>query len=168
MKYLATIVLALGMGATAALAVEGTWKATVDEDDLQRIHLELRYGRTSNMGSMYRTQAFTGLTATQVGSETQTPVQFTLEREAGRVSFEGSFRAGRGSGQFTFEPRSGYLESVRKLGVEVSSREGKDESLLVLALLDVSTDYMKSMIAEGYKVPLDEFQSMCIFDVTPA
>ncbi len=170
MKYLTAIALVTCIGSTTAHAVEGKWKASTEEHRPDRIYLGLTYGRTSNMGTMYATSAFTGLTAGQIHAETSTPVRFTLEREAGRVSFEGSFRAGRGAGQFTFEPSAGYLDAVRKLGVDVSSRErtqAQDEQRLVLALLDVSTDYIRSMIAEGYRVSLDEFQTMRIFDVTP-
>jgi hypothetical protein len=171
MTRLAPIALIVCLCATAAHAVDGKWKASTEDDRPERIYLGLDYGRTSNMGTMYATSAFTGLTADQIHAETSTPVRFTLEREAGRVSFEGSFRAGRGAGHFTFEPSAGYLDAVRKLGVDVSSRERspvQDERLLALVLLDVSTDYIRSMIAEGYRVPLDEFQTMRIFDVTPS
>ena len=171
MKRLAALALITCLGPTAAQALEGTWTAASEAEKTGRLYLALRYGRTSNMGTTYATEALAGLRADQIFAETSTPVRFALEREAGRVSFDGSFRDGRGAGLFAFEPKAGYLDSVRQLGVDVSDRgrsEDTDERLLVLALLDVSTDYMRGMIAEGYRVSLAEFEQTRIFDVTPA
>jgi len=170
MKRLAAIALATCVGSTAAHALEGTWTATIEGNGPERIHLGLRYGRTSSMATTYRMDALTGLAADQIHAATSTPVRFALEREAGRVDFDGSFREGKGAGHFTFLASAGYLESVRELGVDVTRKDPSgtgDERLIVLALLDVSTDYIRSMIAEGYRVPLDDFQTMRIFDVTP-
>ena len=64
------------------------------------------------------------------------------------------------------------LDVARALGIETGKpRHGKswdeDEQLFSLALCDVSVAYIKSMIAEGYRLSLEDYQSMRIFDVTP-
>ena len=159
--------------AGTAHAVQGTWTAKVDGMRADRIYLALRYSGTNNMDFTHDVSVLTGLAAEAVRARTSTPVSFALDREAGRVSFEGSFENGKGSGHFTFEPNAGYLDKVRALGVDVSRRNSDppwrgDERLLFLALIDVSTDYIRSMIAEGYEVTLEDYQEMRLFEVTPA
>lgn len=163
MRRIVPMAFVAGLWAGAAFAVEGTWTAKVDAKRADRIYLALTYGRNNNTGFAYDLSALTGLAAGAVRAGTSTPVSFVFDREAGRVIFEGSFENGEGSGHFTFEPNASYLDKVRALGVEVTG----DERLLDLALIDVSTGYIRSMIAEGYEVTLEEYQSMRLFDVTP-
>jgi hypothetical protein len=165
MKRLASLALALCLSGTAAQALEGSWVGSIEKAEPSRIYLSLSHSGTSNMGAVFSIGAFTGLSADQMRSTTETPVRFSLDREAGRVDFEGTFRVGKGSGRFTFVSKPDYLESVRKLGVR--SGASNDERLFALAMVDVSIDYIRSMIAEGYQEPLDEYQTMRIFDVTP-
>src|SRR5687768_18221326 len=42
---------------------------------------------------------------------------FEMRREAGTSVFEGTFRKGKGAGQFTFTANRGYVDAVRALGV---------------------------------------------------
>ena len=42
-----------------------------------------------------------------------------MRREAGTLSFDGSFRDGRGAGLFTFGPREAYANEMRSLGFRV-------------------------------------------------
>jgi hypothetical protein len=165
MKRLAPIALAVCLSGTAAQALEGSWVGSIEKAEPSRVYLSLSHSGTSNMGTVFSIDAFTGLSADAMRSTTETPVRFSLDREAGRVDFEGTFRAGKGSGRFTFVGKPDYLESVRKLGVR--SGASKEERLFALTMLDVSIDYIRSMIAEGYEEPLDEYQTMRIFDVTP-
>ena len=173
MRNLVTIPLIAGLWAGTAHAVEGKWKGGSVEGRPGEIYLGLTYGRTNNMGTNYDLRAFTGLDAVAVDAATSTPVTFSLQRQAGRVAFEGSFQKGKGSGRFTFEPDRGYFDKVRALGVDTSRRKysggprSTDEDLLFLALIDVSTDYIRGMIAEGYELTLGEYQNMRLFGVTP-
>ena len=159
--------------AGAAHAVEGTWTAKPDAKRPDQLYLALKYGRVNNMDMSHDLSRFTGLDARATRSVTSTPVSFALDREAGRLDFEGTFENGRGSGRFTFRPNSGYFDKIRALGVDVSGRKNwgpsrnEDEQLLFLTLIDVSTDYIRSMIAEGYRVSFDDYQSMRLFNVTP-
>ena len=165
MKRLASLGLALCLSCTAAHALDGSWQGSIERQEPGRIYLSLSHSGTSNMGLILSLDAISGLTADQMRSATETPVRFSLDREAGRVDFEGTFRAGKGSGRFLFVGKPDYFDAVRKLGVRTGA--SKDERLFSLAMLDVSTDYIRSMIAEGYEEPLEEYQTMRIFDVTP-
>jgi hypothetical protein len=126
------------------------------------------------MGTTLPLRAFTGLSEENLHAVTAMPVRFELRREAGDTTFEGTFRDGHGAGQFTFVPRPAFLESVRGLGIDTGNGKGRhgknqdqEEQLFGLAVCDVSVAYIKSMIAEGYRLSLEDYQAMRIFDVTP-
>ncbi|HEY0160349.1 MAG TPA: hypothetical protein VGF28_23890 [Thermoanaerobaculia bacterium] len=169
-----TLLVSLAVAANAFAAIEGAWTATPSERDKGELHLNLTYRPHSNHGMSMDLAGFTGLTAAQINATATTPVNFQLRREAGTAVFEGTFRNGKGAGQFTFTGNPGYLQSMRALGIEVGKGGRKhrrdhteEENLLSYALFDVSTAYVKSMIAEGYRVSLEEYMEMRIFDVTP-
>jgi hypothetical protein len=175
MKRIATLTLVVCLLATPALALEGSWTASLDEKHPDRIYLSLHQGRNHNMGTTFTLASFAGLSAAQINAATMTPVQFALRREAGTITFEGTFRHGNGAGQFTFAPDRSYIDKIRALGLELDlekprrrARERTDEeALFTLALHDVSTAFIKSMIAEGYRVSLEKYLTMRIFNITP-
>ncbi len=171
MKRLAAATL-LACCASTAYALDGAWTASYEKEEGDRVYLQMTRGRTHNMGTTMSLRALHGLSPEAIRAATATPVQFELRREAGDTTFEGTFRDGKGAGQFSFLPRPAFLEAVRALGIEAGRpRHGKswdeDEQLFSLALCDVSVAYIKSMIAEGYRLSLEDYQSMRIFDVTP-
>lgn len=174
MKRIAALSLLVCLYAVSASALDGAWTATIDEKRPDRLYLNLTQGRHHNMGTTFRLASFSGLTAAQVRAATMTPVQFAMQREAGTVSFEGTFRNGKGAGQFTFAADRTYIDKVRALGIEFKLDKPRrkkdrsdDEELFQLALHDVSTAFIKSMIAEGYRVSLEKYLEMRIFDITP-
>ena len=96
-------------------------------------------------------------------------MRFRLERDAGTFTFEGTFRAGRGSGDFRFVPDSRYPERVRALGVPLDAgQRNVSRRLYDLALFDVSLDFIRSMQAVGCDEPLDRYVEFRIFAVDPA
>lgn len=174
MKRIMTLTLGVCLAATAAFAgVEGAWTASVEPNRTDRMHMQMIHGRTSNMGMTMRISAFDGLSPAQIHASAMTPVAFRLVREAGTGTFEGTFRNGRGAGQFTFTPNAAYLSTLRSLGLD-PDRPGKrrrarsqDEQLFALAIHDVSTEFIRAMRALGIDGTLDQFIAMRIFDVTP-
>ena len=172
MKPIAFAVALLFAATTAMAELHGAWTATTDDGKPNGVHMNLTRGPNHNMGQWLKTSEFAGLSGAAINSGISTPVQFQLVREAGTTSLEGSFKNGDGAGQWTFRGNPAYVKSVRALGVEFEiDRHGRErseeEELFTLALLDVSTDYIKSMIAAGYKVSLNKYLEMRIFRVTP-
>jgi hypothetical protein len=166
-----TLLVSLAAAANAFAAVEGAWTGSLGEKNRDKIHMNLTR-EDSNQGMSIRVADFTNLTAAQINAGTMTPVNFELRREAGTVQFEGTFRNGKGAGQFTFTENPAYLQSMRNLGVSVEPRrkrrrQTEEESLLIYALVDVTTAFVKSMQAEGYRESLDRYLEMRIFDITP-
>jgi hypothetical protein len=176
MKRILTLTLVVCLFATALYAdVEGAWTAGIDEKRPDRIYLNITRGKFNNMGSTFLLSEFALLTPAQINAQTMTPVQFEMRREAGDIVFEGTFRRGKGAGQFTFTPKRSYIQAVQALGVpfEVKLRrhrsadENEETELFTLALHDVSTAYIKSMQSLGFKTTLEKYLEMRIFDITP-
>jgi hypothetical protein len=166
----AAIALLLVAG-TAHAAVRGGWSASRPQGEPGRIHLQLNRDH-DNFGQTMKLSDFTGLTAAQLAATAATPVSFSLRREAGTLRLEGVVRNGSGGGQFEFTPNPAYLDSLRELGIEDTAGKhhgsrSSEERLLTLAVLDVSTDFIRSLQSVGYDESLDTYIEMRIFDVTP-
>jgi hypothetical protein len=174
MKRIATLSLVVSLFATAAFALDGAWTASM-RDDRDHINFNFTTGNFNNNGMTLTVAAFTSLTPSQIYATTMTPVNFEMRREAGTISYEGTFRNGKGAGQFTFAPDRTYIDKVRALGLtfELSERrrhrEGhtEDDDLFTCAVHDVSTAYIRSMQAIGYKTSFAKYLTMRIFNITP-
>ena len=177
MKRMLTLTLAVSLlAATAAFAdlnatLNGAWTASFEEKRADRIYLNLSYGRHHQNGSTIRLAALAGLTPAQIDATTTTPVQFVIDREAGKATFDGTFRNAHGAGEFTFKGNPAYPDAIRKLGVAFDLDRDEpgnpQETLFTLALYDVSTAFIRSMQAEGYRETLQKYLTMRIFDITP-
>jgi hypothetical protein len=154
---------------TASADLHGSWTASAGSDPLTRgrMHMNISQGYNHHFGNTMNIADFTGLTEAQVNNGAAVPVQFQLARDAGTVAFEGSFKNGDGAGQWTFAPSRSYVASIRALGVDFDGDKTDDDDLLSYTLLDVSTSYIKSMMAIGYRESMDKYTSMRIFKVTP-
>jgi hypothetical protein len=166
-----TLAVCLLTAANAFAALEGAWTASLEEKHPERMYMNITFGRQHQNGSTMDLSRFTGLTSAQINAATMTPVQFAIDREAGKIDFEGTFRNGKGAGQFTFTGNRAYPEAIRKLGVKFDLQRRRetdeDEMLFELTLNDVSTAFVRSMKAEGYDVPLEKYLEMRIFNITP-
>jgi hypothetical protein len=103
-----------------------------------------------------------GLTADEMSAGASS-VSFALERDAGRFSFEGTFRRGEGAGHFTFAPRPEFVAAMRGLGYVLD-----DEKLYSMAVLDVSREFVRQLDALGYaRLELDDLLSLRIHGADP-
>ncbi len=161
----ALFVLLLASSAAFAAELRGGWTATAGETG--KLHLNLVRDHHQN-GHGWQIADLAGLAEAQVRAATQTPVAFNVRREAGTIAFEGTFKDGYGGGQFTFTPNRGYIDTVRQLGATAEEdSDDVDEQLLAFAINDVSTTFIRSMQAAGYRVSLEKYLAMRIFRVTP-
>lgn len=174
MKKMLTLaaVLLLGVAGNAFAEIHGAWTASTETAKPGRIHLNIVRGGWQHNGNTLKLADFGGLSDAQIHAAAQTPVQFRIVREAGTLQFDGTFRNGDGAGQFTFDVNGGYADAVRALGVAFELKrhretQNEESQLFTLALMDVSTAFIRSMQAEGYNVTLDKYLSMRMFDVTP-
>jgi len=159
MKHAAALAVAAAL-LTPAHALEGTWTMERDPRRPDQVDVELWRGPNHHQGRTLPLDAFPGL-----DPAAETPARFTLPREAGDLAFEGTFRGGKGSGTFTFASRPAFLGELRALGIETGTPGEAD--LFEMAVSDVSVAFVRDMIAEGYRLPLDAYRTLRTFDVTP-
>jgi hypothetical protein len=153
----------------ATRPLTGSWTASLDEDRANRLQFSMRTSRHGNNGTGYWIDAFTGLTAEQVGSHSAVDVRFEMRREAGTVTYEGSFRNGLGAGTFTFDANEDYAKALDRMGLELAAKDGDTQhQLFTLAIYDVSTSFIRSMRQIGYDVPMEKYIAFRIFSVDPA
>ena len=168
------IFLTLAFVAVAALPVHaaeiaGAWNANVSANHPGRFELSLQTDGGGQSTSGFLVSGFTGLSRDQVESTARTAVTFRLERDAGTFFFDGTFRAGRGGGDFRFVPDPEYPGRVRALGVSFDDgRKGEARRLYELALFDVSIEFIRSMQAIGHDETLDRYVEFRLFGVDPA
>lgn len=155
--------------------IRATWTASPAEKEPGRIQLQISQGSRNNLGHRYDLSDLSGLTAAQVDSTVVTPVQFRLVRDAGTLSFEGTFKAGLGAGQLVFTANPSYIGQLKALGVAFEmeerreARRSDEQHLFELAALDVSISFIRSMQSAGYDhESLERYVEMRIFNVTPA
>ena len=148
---------------------EGSWTAWLSEKRPGVLQFMMQTRNNGQNGMGFDLSAFDGLTEAQVTSRTRQEVTFTMPREAGTITYEGSFRDGKGAGHFTFESDPDYPRKLQRIGVELEeSSKDREHELFTLTIFDVSTAFIRSMRDIGYDVPLEKYVSFRIFRVDPA
>ena len=92
------------------------------------------------------------------------PVHFTLRRDAGTYTFEGSQRNGLGAGEFAFAPDPAYVSDMARLGY----RGLTTEDVWRFATFDITRDYATRFKSAGYTLDADELIKTRIHGATPA
>jgi beta-lactamase regulating signal transducer with metallopeptidase domain len=125
-----------------AAATSGAWEIQ-PSDKAGRVYLELRQ-RHSNNGREVPLSSLQGLSASASG-----PVTFTLKRDAGTFSFEGTVRNGSGAGAYTFTPSAAFADALQKRGIGRPTAAQQHE----MAKSDVSLALLDDLTAQGYEKP---------------
>lgn len=170
MRLTLAVTFALLFTVAASADITGVWTATAGDSKPGRVYLSVRRDDHGDMGMSRDLASLVGLTEAQLRSAEIVPVEFELRSEPGSASFSGTFRDGDGAGHFTFHPNSRYFDTLRSIGVDpegFSEKRDDDSRLLTLAMLDVSTQFIKSMRDAGYDEPLKTYVSMRIHGATP-
>jgi hypothetical protein len=92
---------------------------------------------------------------------------FRIEQDAGIFTFRGDFTAGRGSGNFTFEPHPDFAATLRAIGVSDADRIGIHQ-LKNLAFGFMSADAIRQLMAAGIRpLSLRDIVDLSVYQVTP-
>ncbi len=111
-------------------------------------------GHRSQMGQTYSFSELQGLTREQV--ERGGAVKFSLVREAGTISCEGTFQNGRGAGTFRFTATSRVFHDERD----------SENKLFSAAVLNVTTALADDLLSAGLgKIDLDDLFKAAIFKI---
>jgi hypothetical protein len=150
----------------AAADLHGAWTATTDSPD--RVQLFMTTGQWQHFGHSFDI-ATLGIQPSVIQATTSTPVNLKLDRDAGTLMFEGTFKNGDGAGQFTFTPNRSYFESIRAMGLtaDLSDNRSDGDQLFSMAVIDVSLAYIRSMRAVFPEASLREFRKARAVGVTP-
>ncbi len=162
--FAASLCVAIVTGVFAA--THGAWTAV--PDDKGEVHLSMTRGTWQQMG-VTSSLAELGLNPSAMQATTSTPVTLRLQRDAGTIVLEGSFKDGYGAGQFTFTPNRGYIDALRSAGVAFDISEGKSEEdqLFLAAVIDVSVAYVRSMRQLFPGATYHDLKKARAVDVTP-
>src|SRR5712691_2589786 len=128
-------------------------------------------GHRSQMGQTYSFSELQGLTREQV--ERGGAVKFSLVREAGTISCEGTFQSGKGAGTFRFTANQSFVSGMKSRGFdfENTSRVFHDErdsenKLFSAAVLNVTTALADDLLSAGLgKIDLDDLFKAAIFKI---
>ena len=128
-------------------------------------------GHHSQMGQTYLFSELQGLTREQV--ERGGAVKFSLVREAGTISCEGTFQNGKGAGTFRFTANQTFVSGMKSRGFdfENNSRVFHDErdsenKLFSAAALNVTTTLADDLAAASLgKLDIDDLFKAAIFKV---
>ena len=159
----------------------GGWTASIET---QGSGINLTFGQTSEIertgergirhqfGQTYEF-AELGLTREQVMKGG--PVAFTLAREAGTISCEGSFQNGKGSGTFRFTRNPGFIAAMKSKGFDFESEStGKhrglsEDKVFAAAALNVTTALADDLASAGFgKLGVDDLFKAAIFKIDSA
>ena len=164
-----------GHAAGAQQELTGQWKASVSHDEPEKINLSFERrnekGHRSQTGSDYLYADLQGLSREQ--AVRGGPVKFSLAREAGTITCEGSFQNGRGSGTFRFTPSASFVAAMKSRGFdfEGGSRkhdDGRDreDRLFAAAALNVTTALADDLLSADFgRLDVDDLFKAAIFKV---
>ena len=165
----------------AQTVTTGEWTASIEK---QGSGINLTFGQTSEtertgekvsrhqFGQTYDF-AELGLTREQVMKGG--PVAFTLAREAGTISCEGSFQNGKGSGTFRFTRNPAFVTSMKSKGFDFESESARkhyglsEDKVFAAAALNVTTALADDLLSAGFgKLVVDDLFKAAIFKIDSA
>jgi hypothetical protein len=131
--------------------VSGTWHIRLQDNTWNRrsgerwVSIQMRRKDDRSFGMSLPVRELQGA-GIQDDRWTASSVTFSLNRDAGRIDFTGSFDDGRGTGDFTFAPNAEFVRAMQSSGRTLSS-----DDVLKMAIHDVSRSFVQAIEAQGYK-----------------
>jgi len=130
-------------------AISGQWTAQYEPKWRDQVQLNMirrsDKGGTNMMGNNYRLDELRGLDAGALMAA-DTIVKFAIVGEAGTINFEGSFKAGRGAGFWTFSPNAAFASAMSQRGFPNLT----DEDLLRATTHNLTIKYIDEMKSVGF------------------
>jgi hypothetical protein len=141
---------------SATTGMTGQWTIQATREGRARLQLQSADKAKGRASFHLALSQFSGLTEAQVVSSASR-VDFRLVREAGTISFSGSFHDRAGTGQWTFNADPAFVSFLRNHGYEQLT----NDDLFSLAISDVRGTYVEELKREGYgKLPIGELVAL--------
>lgn len=160
-------------GVTAAIVPQetfsGTWTAELKRDKpTDRIqfsfHRRSDRGNGDFSGSDYALSDFQGLTREQVFSSLSTRVSFRLVREAGSIECEGTFRDGKGAGDWRLVQNQSFRSAMRSRGYDNLT----DQQMFTSVMINLTARFVDDLKTIGFgELSFQDVIKAQIFKVTP-
>jgi hypothetical protein len=166
---------------TAQNVSTAEWTASIEK---QGSGINLTFGqpseieRTGERGSRHQfgqTYEFAELGLTREQVMKGGPVTFTLAREAGTISCEGSFQNGKGSGTFRFTRNPAFVAAMKSKGFDFESESARkhsglsEDKVFTAAALNVTTALADDLLSAGFgKLGVDDLFKAAIFKIDSA
>lgn len=169
-----------GYSVMAQNVSSGDWSASL-EDGKSRINLSFGLNDTDRSDDRRNKHQFgqtydlseLGLTREQVTKGG--PVTFTLSREAGTITCEGSFQDGKGSGTFRFTRNPAFIATMKSKGFDFESESTRghrglsEDRVFAAAALNVTTALADDLTSAGFgKLGVDDLFKAAIFKIDSA
>ncbi len=128
-------------------------------------------GHRSQMGQTFPFTELQGLTREQAVSGG--PVKFSLVREAGTISCEGTFQSGKGAGTFRFTGNQSFIAAMKSRGFDFENNAAtwhderdSENKLFSAAVLNITTALADDLLSAGLgKIDLDDLFKAAIFKI---
>ena len=143
----ATMQAAPGATGPAQQALPGTWEIR-PSDTARIVQLRLAESRNSSHGSTIAVEQLEGLSPSLL-SGAGGAARFSIRRDAGTFTFEGTFRSGIGAGTYTFTPSASFPAELAKRGIERPTPADQ----YLLARDDLGFAFLDELTAQGYTRP---------------
>lgn len=165
-RWFATTVLAMALPAMVQaqeIDRDGSWSATVSSRGEADLRVRVwRADRDHRWETSLKLDERTAADVLDGFERGDGAVDFTIEREAGLLRFEGVFTGSRGRGDFTFTENADFRSTMRDLGYGRLD----DDEVFSAALLDVGPRKADEMAEIGFdRLDFDELVSASIFEV---
>jgi cold shock CspA family protein len=154
-----SLVLLFAMSASAQSQSRGTW--SIDREGMHepgKVHLTLHHSHKDQFGQDMALANLKGLDAHAL--ETDGPVKFQLQREAGTIQFEGTVNKGLATGTYTFTANPEFIAKMNQMGFK-----GAEDEALSLTMVDVTIAYVEELRGLGLHPDLEHVISGRIFNV---
>jgi hypothetical protein len=151
--------------ASASTPLEGRW--VIHRAQGVSADVELFWTDNTNWRRWISMAALRGVTADVITAPGPIPVSFRMEQDAGTFEFEGTFRNGRGTGEFRFRPNRQFASTLVSLGVD-GVGSVTDHQLKNFAWGGISAGEIREFRALGiWPLSFDEARRLAIYRATP-
>lgn len=157
------------MAQQAQETFSGTWTAELKRNQPEE-RIQLTFNRRSDRGNMsmsghdFPLSDIQGLTREQVFAGVNTRVSFRLVREAGTIECEGSFRDGKGTGDWRMSPNQSFRSAMRSRGYDNLT----NQQMFTSAMINLTSKFVDELKTIGFdNLSFEDVIKAQIFNVTP-
>src|ERR1041384_1452919 len=144
--------------------ITGEWRMEFTRKDPDEVQLNMTRGRQHNWGNGVKSSEVQGLSR-DYATTPALNVTLRIVRDAGTFELTGSFRDGKGSGQFTLTPNYGFFSALAARGYTNLS----EDQVFSAAMSGMKISSIDELKAAGYdRLTFDNLIESAIFKITPA